>query len=121
MANDNKINLTNPISKEENLKLISPNDRESILMYKLINSFYEGGLTFNFSSHAFLGEAIDGDWKLLVTDSNQEEIYNNKTQIFKIACEDKLLKSGVIIIWKKVEINDNKMLVKNSANLTKFL
>jgi Ca2+-binding RTX toxin-like protein/subtilisin-like proprotein convertase family protein len=51
------------------IKLISPSGTESILMDHPTNSVYEGKLVFNFSSRAFLGEKVDGNWKLEITDS----------------------------------------------------
>jgi len=50
------------------IKLISPSGAESFLMLNPQDSSYSGSLVFNFSSRQFLGEGVDGEWKLEITD-----------------------------------------------------
>ena len=64
-----EVNLSHLSLSDLTIKLVSPSGTESILLDKPTNSAYEDGLAFNFSSRAFLGENVDGDWKLLITDS----------------------------------------------------
>ncbi|OFW80269.1 MAG: hypothetical protein A2887_06025 [Alphaproteobacteria bacterium RIFCSPLOWO2_01_FULL_40_26] len=64
-----EVNLSHLSLSDLTIKLVSPSGTTSILLDKPTNSVYEGGLTFNFSSRAFLGENVDGDWKLEITDS----------------------------------------------------
>ena len=64
-----EVNLSHLSLSDLIIKLISPNGTESVLMDQPQNSAYEGGLNFTFSSRAFLGEKVDGDWRIEVTDS----------------------------------------------------
>jgi Ca2+-binding RTX toxin-like protein/subtilisin-like proprotein convertase family protein len=64
-----KVNLSHLNLSDLTIRLISASGTSSILMDHPQNSVYEGGLVFNFSSRAFLGEKIDGEWKLEITDS----------------------------------------------------
>ncbi|MES2961494.1 MAG: tandem-95 repeat protein [Pseudomonadota bacterium] len=77
-----QVNLTDLDISDLTIKLISPSGTESILMDKPGSSVYQGGLSFNFSSRAFLGENVDGDWKLQITDSKTGDIsYLNSWQL----------------------------------------
>jgi Ca2+-binding RTX toxin-like protein/subtilisin-like proprotein convertase family protein len=69
-----EVDLSHLSLSDLTIKLVSPSGTESILMDKPTNSVYEGGLAFNFSSRAFLGESVDGDWKLLITDSKTGDV-----------------------------------------------
>ena len=69
-----EVNLSHLSLSDLTIKLVSPSLTESILLDKPTNSVYEGGLVFNFSSRAFLGENVDGDWKLLITDSKTGDV-----------------------------------------------
>lgn len=69
-----EVDLSHLSLSDLTIKLVSPSGTESILMDKPSDSVYEGGLVFNFSSRAFLGEDVDGDWKLLITDSKTGDV-----------------------------------------------
>jgi VCBS repeat-containing protein len=69
-----KVDLTHLSLSDLTIRLISPNGTSSILMDQPTNSAYSGGLNFNFSSRAFLGESVDGTWKLQITDSVTGEV-----------------------------------------------
>ena len=69
-----EVNLSHLSLSDLTIKLVSPSGTESILLDKPTNSVYSGGLVFNFSSRAFLGENVDGDWKLLITDSKTGDV-----------------------------------------------
>ncbi len=51
------------------IALVSPSGTRSILVNNPKDSAYSNGLKFNFSSRQFLGEKVDGDWKIEITDS----------------------------------------------------
>ncbi len=77
-----QVNLTDFNISDLTIKLISPSGTESILMDKPGSSVYQGGLNFNFSSRAFLGEDVDGNWQLQITDSKTGDIsYLNSWQL----------------------------------------
>ncbi len=77
-----QVSLTDFNISDLTIKLISPSGTESILMDKPGSSVYSGGLNFNFSSRAFLGENVDGNWKLQITDSKTGDIsYLNSWQL----------------------------------------
>lgn len=69
-----EIDLSHLSLSDLTIKLVSPSGTESILMDKPTNSVYSGGLVFNFSSRAFFGEAVDGDWKIMITDSKSGDV-----------------------------------------------
>lgn len=69
-----EINLSHLSPADLTIKLISPNGTQSTLMDRPTKSAYEGEFVFNFSSSAFLGESVDGDWRLLITDSKTGDV-----------------------------------------------
>lgn len=64
----------NDISELE-IALISPSGTKSILMQNPEGQLaYKGGLFFNFSSRSFLGEEMDGEWKVIITDNKSGNV-----------------------------------------------